>query len=152
MFFRSKKIIIIIASLNILKYNRRILQSFNEEFNMKKLVICAIIMTLSAHCSAAYKDCQLAQDKLVDEYNKKFWLVDKIPTALGTMLGWAIGTLAVFALPAEIPFTAPAAVAATSAGGILGDHIGDQLKEQRENFIRKNIKNSKEIKLNHLCR
>lgn len=63
---------------------------------MKKLVICAIIMTLSAHCSAAYNDCQLAQDKLVDEYNKKFWLVDKIPTALGTMLGWAIGTLAVF--------------------------------------------------------
>ena len=119
---------------------------------MKKLVICAIIMTLSAHCSAAYNDCQLAQDKVVDEYNKKFWLVDKIPTALGTMLGWAIGTLAVFALPAEIPFTAPAAVAATSAGGILGDHIGDQLKEQRENFIRKNIKNSKEIKLNHLCR
>lgn len=72
--------------------------------------------------------------------------------ALGTMLGWAIGTLAVFALPAEIPFTAPAAVAATSAGGILGDHIGDKLKEQREIFIRKNIKNSKEIKLNHLCR
>lgn len=27
--------------------------------------------------------------------------------ALGTMLGWAIGTLAVFALPAEIPFLLP---------------------------------------------
>ena len=52
-----------------------------------------------------------------------------------------------FALPAEIPFTAPAAVAATSAGGILGDHIGDKLKEQREIFIRKNIKNSKELNL-----
>ncbi|PZU05425.1 MAG: hypothetical protein DI619_00390 [Francisella sp.] len=44
-------------------------------------------------------------------------------------------------------FTAPAAVAATSAGGILGDHIGDKLKEQREIFIRKNIKNSKELNL-----